>query len=62
MTTTSEDRPTRLWLNAFSCVRPTDEFAAEVGRDVIRLLMSEGVDKVEALDPFKRLTLEVVCS
>jgi len=25
-----------LWLNAFSCISPTDEFAAQVGRSVIR--------------------------
>lgn len=28
-----------VWLNAFSCIRPTDEFAADVGRTVIRKVM-----------------------
>ena len=28
-----------LWLNAFSCIRPTDAFAAEVGRAVIDMVM-----------------------
>ena len=27
------------WLNAFSCIRPSDEFAADVGRMVIRKVM-----------------------
>ena len=27
--------PDHIWLNAFKCIRPTDEFAAEVGRSVI---------------------------
>lgn len=27
-----------LWLNAFSCIRPTEKFAAEVGFQVIRML------------------------
>ena len=27
--------PDHIWLNAFKCIRPTDEFAAEVGRAVI---------------------------
>lgn len=37
----NEDRvePTRMWINAMSCVRPTDEFAADVGRMVIRQAM-----------------------
>ena len=31
--------PEHLWLNAFKCIRPSDEFAAEVGRGVIRTAM-----------------------
>ena len=31
--------PDHIWLNAFKCIRPTDEFAAEVGRGVIRTAM-----------------------
>ncbi|QIK83002.1 hypothetical protein [Sanguibacter sp. HDW7] len=28
-----------VWLNGFRCIRPTDEFAAEVGRMVINKIM-----------------------
>lgn len=38
-----------LWLNAFRCIRPTDEFAAEVGRTVISKVMAQKHD-----DVFKR--------
>ena len=31
--------PDHIWLNAFSCIRPTDEFAAQVGHGVIRAAM-----------------------
>ena len=31
--------PDHIWLNGFACIRPTDEFAAQVGRDVIRAAM-----------------------
>jgi len=30
-----------VWLNAFSCIRPTDEFAALVGRGVIEKVMAQ---------------------
>ena len=33
------ESPNRLWLNAFACIHPTDEFAAEVGRSIIRTVM-----------------------
>ena len=29
-----------IWLNAFRCVRPTDDFAAQVGREVITMVMA----------------------
>lgn len=29
-----------IWLNGISCIRPTDEFAAEVGRMIIAKVMS----------------------
>ena len=32
--------PDHTWLNAFACIRPTDEFAAQVGRDVIAAAMA----------------------
>lgn len=38
-----------IWLNAFSCVSPTDGFAAEVGRTVIDKVMAHRHD-----DVFKR--------
>ena len=31
--------PDHIWLNGFACIRPTDEFAAQVGRNVIRAAM-----------------------
>ena len=31
--------PDHIWLNAFKCIRPTGEFAAEVGRSVIARAM-----------------------
>ena len=31
--------PDHIWLNAFKCIRPTDEFAAQVGHGVIRAAM-----------------------
>lgn len=52
----------KIWLNAFSCTHPSDEFTMEVGRMVIDKLMREGQPKVEPLDPFRRIELEVVCS
>ena len=33
------EAPERVWLNAFSCIHPTDAFAAEVGRSIIRTVM-----------------------
>ncbi|MDT9701880.1 hypothetical protein, partial [Streptomyces sp. P17] len=32
-----DDSPERLWLNGFSCIRPSDEFARDVGRSVIQM-------------------------
>lgn len=52
----------KMWLNAFSCVRPSDEFAAALGRDIVTKLMNEGVAKIEPLDPMRRMLIEVVCS
>lgn len=31
-------RENHMWLNAFRCVRPTEEFCAEVGRSIIEML------------------------
>lgn len=38
-----------IWLNAFSCISPTDEFAADVGRMVIEKVMAQ-----HHIDPLKR--------
>jgi len=27
-----------IWLNAFSCIRPTDKFCADLGRQIISML------------------------
>ena len=32
-------KPDHIWLNGFACIHPTDEFAAQVGRNVIRTAM-----------------------
>lgn len=32
-----------LWLNAFSCIRPTDEFCADVGRQIVQMLNSSDI-------------------
>lgn len=52
----------KIWLNGMKCVSPTDEFAAEVGRDIIEMLMRDGQPKTEPLDPFRKITIEVSCS
>jgi len=31
-------RENHIWLSAFSCIRPTDEFLRELGRTVVRRL------------------------
>ena len=31
--------PDHIWLNGFKCIRPTDEFAAQVGHGVIKAAM-----------------------
>ncbi len=33
------EAPERVWLNGFACIRPTDAFAAELGRSIIRTVM-----------------------
>ena len=33
------EAPESLWLNAFACIHPSDAFAAEVGRSIIRTVM-----------------------
>ena len=43
-----EDHPgvEHIWLNAMNCVRPTDQFAADVGREIIAKVMSHQADDV----------------
>jgi hypothetical protein len=33
-----EAKANHIWLNAFSCIRPSDEFLIDVGRSVLRML------------------------
>ena len=33
-------RENHIWLNAFACVRPTEQFCADLGREVLRMLAS----------------------
>ena len=49
-----------MWLNAFQCVKPTDEFAAKVGHEVIRQLVESNPDEKDLV--WRRVTLEVVAS
>jgi len=35
-----------MWLNGFSCIQPSDEFAADVGRMVIAKVMAHHNDDV----------------
>jgi hypothetical protein len=59
-----EEAPDKVWLNAFSCVNPSDKFAAEVGHDIISNLMATPKpDKAkDPFAPFKRTYFRVVCS
>ena len=54
----------KIWLNAFACVRPSDEFAAAVGRDVIKMLMDNPGElrEGELVKPFRRVQIELICS
>lgn len=38
--------PEHIWLNAFSCFRPTPEFAAQVGAEIIRRAMQHHPKRV----------------
>ncbi|MPV50102.1 hypothetical protein GCG21_08795 [Pseudactinotalea sp. HY160] len=45
---TPDVKPDReLWLDGFSCIRPTGEFATAVGRDVLRLCRVPGKTLIE---------------
>lgn len=35
-----------IWLNAFKCIHPSDQFAAEVGREIIAKVMAQQSDDV----------------
>lgn len=60
-TRANEHRGT-MWLNALMCVRPSDDFAAQVGREVIAQVMRDGIPKVGPLDPYRLFVLEVSAS
>ena len=54
----------KIWLNAFKCVSPSDEFAAEVGREVIRKLVESQPEEREGeiITPWRRVQLEITAS
>lgn len=63
----ADDAPTpkpdhRMWLNAFNCINPSDDFALFVGRDVIRLLMDSEPPPRGSGGPYRTTTIEVRCS
>lgn len=43
---------THMWLNGFSCIRPTDEFAADIGRQVIAMAMQSDI-RTRPIDDYK---------
>lgn len=49
----------RLWINAFSTIRPSDETAAQVGHEILKMLRnSQGNEeriKARETDPFEPL-------
>lgn len=51
-----------IWLNAFSCVRPTDEFAADLGHQVISKLRESRTRDRDDSDPIFKITVEITAS
>ena len=39
-----------VWLNAFKCINPTPEFAAEVGREIIAKVMAQSSNEIPILE------------
>lgn len=37
-------RGNHIWVNAFSCVRPTEQFCADLGRTVLRMLDTNTIE------------------
>lgn len=57
----SEPEPVEsMWLNGFSCVRPSDEFAAGIGHSVVRLLKESGPREGESV--WRRVRIDVTAS
>lgn len=55
----SRDQPgiEHIWLNAFSCINPSDDFAADIGREVIRKVMSANPHHEDALGVRRQVVL-----
>ena len=62
MTDPTPQEPQRLWLSGFQCLRLDDDYAADVGRKVIEMLMRAGQVKREPGGPYRCLLIEVTCS
>jgi len=54
----------KMWLNAFRCVSPSDEFAAEVGHDIIKYMMESPRPEPDefGLRPFRQIHFTIGCS
>ena len=40
-----------MWLNGFKCIRPSDEFCAQVGRQLIEMVMRSDITTAPIGDP-----------
>lgn len=57
-----------IWLNAFACIRPTDDFLIELGRKVLdmlnekdRLIPSSGITSdIEAMREISKLSPQLI--
>lgn len=50
-------RDNHIWLNAFRCVRPTDGFLIEIGREVLQLLDNTEMGDGFGISPMTILTV-----
>ena len=61
---TDTDETMKLWLNAMSLIRPSDEFLIETGRWVVDTLLSGPRPEPDAngIRPYRKMLVEVTCS
>lgn len=60
----NENQSEKMWLNAMSLIRPSDDFALDVGREVIRMLKSAPKPEPDeyGLKPFARVQITITAS